>query len=76
MTGKSDGGPVYPTTPEHEPRCNGSSGKGVSLRDYFAGQALAGAMSTVGNVLAIAFKDMAKDCYDAADAMITERGKS
>ena len=79
MTKKPDGGPAYPqmrvwnaAIAEYE---DTQQYPGMTLRDYFAGQALAGAMSTVGNVLAIEFNDMVKDCYDAADAMIAERNK-
>jgi len=69
-TDGSDGGAAYPRQDD-----SNFGEMGMSLRDYFAGQALAGAMSTVGNVDYIRYHVMAKDCYDAADAMIVERNK-
>lgn len=61
-----DGGPAFPTQ-------NTSEGyRGMSLRDWFAGQALAGCVaaddeSPVGRIAA--------DAYAFADAMIAERRK-
>ena len=72
-----DGGPAYPTimagTQYHQ--------AGMSLRDYFAGQALVGA--TVGRMLVIATsgaagmsdKDVADVAGSVADAMLAERKK-
>ena len=42
---------------------------GMTLRDYFAGQALAGA----GEVDYVTIEIMAKRCYEIADAMLAER---
>lgn len=33
---KDNGGPAFPTTPEHTMRLNGEGGKGMTLRDFFA----------------------------------------
>lgn len=41
---------------------------GMTLRDYFAGQALAGILARSGHVLCIA-----KQSYEIADAMLAER---
>jgi hypothetical protein len=54
---------------------DGTDGRGMSLRDWFAGQALAGFASTIGNVIGPKWDIMAQDAYDAADAMIAEREK-
>jgi len=67
MTQKPDGGPAYP----HIPTCG--SVEGMSLRDYFAGQALAGYLAkweTGADGAAVA-------AYRVADAMIAfrEQGK-
>jgi hypothetical protein len=35
----NNGGPAFPVTPENEARMNGSGGKGISARDYFAAKA-------------------------------------
>ncbi len=52
--------------------------KGMTLRDYFAGQALAGFTGCndgEGDVLMGAF-DTARACYNYADAMLAERAKA
>lgn len=46
---------------------------GMSLRDYFAGQALAG-QSSIPRI-AWSFKDIAEFAYEQADAMLAERQK-
>lgn len=50
---------------------------GMSLRDWFAGQALAGIMATSSwdhRPANSEQKDIAEDCYALADAMLAERG--
>ena len=66
-----DGGPAFPAHDLSDGICNQSS-HGMTLRDYFAGQALAGILgqkwaegSTDGTVT--------KACYQLADHMITTR---
>ncbi len=61
-----DGGPISPTL-SLEPNIITPSG-GLSLRDYFAGQALA-ASCPIGYPV----KGIAKRAYEAADAMIATR---
>lgn len=49
---------------------------GMSLRDYFAGQALAGssaAATGVGNMPDDVLRQWAETCYRVADAMISAR---
>lgn len=46
---------------------------GMTLRDWFAGQALAGILATLPTQYDI--KDNAEDAYAYADAMLAERGK-
>lgn len=61
-----EGGPVHPCT-------YGNIHDGMSLRDYFAGQALAGMWSnseTSGSM-----RDIAKTAYVSADAMLEARTK-
>lgn len=45
--------------------------EGMSLRDYFAGQAMQSLARRATD-----FEVMAAYCYDMADAMLQERGKS
>lgn len=61
MTPKDDGGPVVPAY--------GKSG--LSLRDWFAGQALAGGVVTWATFPT----DPARAAYELADAMLAERKK-
>lgn len=68
-----DGGPAFPTTYiEVE---YGSSYGGMTLRDYFAGQALAGMLAN--SSARGAWATYAEHSYAQADAMISAReGKS
>jgi hypothetical protein len=70
-----DGGPAFPVT---------EYGNGMSLRDWFAGQALAGlniddwcdSVTTDPTMDAgRAYGALAKFAYNAADAMIAERNR-
>ena len=68
MDKPNDGGPAFPCTD-----AKGFTSEGMSLRDYFAGQALAGllaCMKTTGSK-----KEFAMDAYTQADAMLAEREK-
>lgn len=69
-----DGGPALP--PTHYPRANKS---GMSLRDYFAGQALVGLPHLCAHdtlLDGITFpQHVARNAYKIADAMIAERNK-
>lgn len=47
---------------------------GMSLRDYFAGQALAGMIRATPGV-PVLYGEMAHHAYQYADAMLAERGK-
>lgn len=81
---KNDGGPAFPETNYFDEKPIGSYG-GMSLRDYFAGQALALTQSRE-NVMAIAAAGdregvndptiaLAAVCYRIADNMLAERRK-
>lgn len=72
MTGKKeDGGPAFPR--EYEGRAGVSIvrayDRGMSLRDYFAAQAM---LVMIDNGY---FGDMAARAYKIADAMLAERAK-
>lgn len=62
--------PAFPSGLE-----NGGTSRvqGMSLRDWFAGQALSGLIVTT--VSGVKFVDLASDAYNIADAMLTERNK-
>lgn len=65
---KNDGGPAYPSWTADMP---GEGSWGMSLRDYFAGQALAHLYTQdEGNVT-----NVAEWAYVVADAMLAERDK-
>ncbi len=60
-----NGGPAFPVK-------NGSIYHGMALRDWLAGQYLAGAV--IPNAEAKE-SDLAAECYRVADAMLTERDR-
>ena len=69
---KNDGGPAFPR--QQHPGEYGYGEKGMSLRDYFAGQALAGLLApSEGEGKCAYFAMMA---YKFADAMLAEREKN
>jgi hypothetical protein len=57
---------VFPVTNER------TDDKGITLRDYFAGQALAGLLSCDDKR---GYSYVAKDCYSYADAVLKMRGE-
>ena len=65
MSAINDGGPAFPRTGNEY--IQGS--EGMTLRDYFAGQALAGLSSAVTR------SDAVKWAWEMADAMIADRQK-
>lgn len=54
--------------------CTGE-GQGMSLRDWFAGQALAGISSIAVEGFALSSADEAEWAYRRTDAMLAERAK-
>ncbi len=72
MTTKDDGGPAWPWYPDLS---NGDivqpAYSGMTLRDWFAGQALAGllAAADLGN----SPHDLSCACFSVADAMLAAR---
>lgn len=64
---KPDGGSAFPTSASPFANC------GMSLRDWFAGQALAGILAD--HEYNPAPDVIAEDAYDIADAMIARRSK-
>ncbi len=77
MVDKPDGGPAFPRpygTDEHTQPCNVSlDQQGMSLRDYFAGESLAGIRNSRGG--GGSSEARAKFAYLDADAMLAERAK-
>lgn len=49
--------------------------EGMSLRDWFAGQALSGIAALGGDGFSLSPSDSASWAYQCADAMISERNK-
>lgn len=65
MSDKNDGGPAFPTEGfvKH---------KGMTLRDWFAGQYL---VAFAGTSYDMTSEEVAQSCYRMADAMLEERSK-
>lgn len=61
---RNDGGSAFPATMPY-------SDAGMSIRDYFAGQALAGIMADYN--IGDSFHDVAETSYALADAMLEAR---
>lgn len=59
---------AFPTDPE---RCN----DGMTLRDWFAGQALMGLVQFAADPHRLNCKEQANAAYNLADAMLAERAK-
>jgi len=76
MSKRETGGPAFPTKTPHfnslGDLVNYNYTSGLSLRDYFAGQAIEGIPLLTVEVPA---KAIAEDAYILADAMLLERGK-
>jgi hypothetical protein len=89
MSERDDGGPAFPTAWENDSDMNAQAPDGVvvppmtthylrgmSLRDYFAGQAINAALAMKvdlpGDAAEIA-KNAANACYRVADAMLKAR---
>lgn len=72
MTQKDNGGPAFPSL--HELGDIASSQGGMSMRDWFAGQALAG-ISTHQGSGCLTVDEIGIKSYAFADAMLAARGK-
>ncbi len=85
---KNDGGPAFPSAQITSWRVGGHGGSeaaphyemvgGMSLRDWFAGQALMGILALPGTIRGQQNKsgiDCAAEAYIFADAMLAERAK-
>lgn len=85
----TDGGPAFPGRSNQPVRYSGMDGKisgyttmepinmpGMSLRDWFAGQALAGLLAQSNGSATGSHKEAgARWAYEMADAMLAERSK-
>ena len=76
---KDTSGPAFPVPPnseEQKERGYWEYPQGMSLRDYFAGQALSGWLASfAGMDSKIKPEEVAKESFQFADAMIAERYK-
>jgi hypothetical protein len=65
----NDGGPAFPVESTSTPWA-----EGMSLRDWFAGHALAGILANPNHRIGeITFERIGKDAYIFADAMLSAR---
>lgn len=71
-TQRNDGGPAYPIwTPDMN--LGNDAGPGMSLRDWFAGQALVGLCAHDGTHGVHCVKTTTDRAYEVADAMLAAR---
>lgn len=74
---REDGGPAFARPSTFDIQGYGEEGsEGLSLRDYFAAQALAGMCSTrdeAGTLIAHGYEWLAREAFQIADAMLAER---
>jgi len=73
--GMFDGGPAFPTDEENA-IANIYHYEGMALRDWFAGQALAGLATLTAHSQCPGASVQAEIAYVLADAMIKERNKA
>ncbi len=66
-----DGGAAFPSSFRYE--LEDWSDPGMSLRDWFAGQAMMGIIANPHNERQVTFEQMAKDAYVFADALLSAR---
>ncbi len=74
MSKINDGGPAFPVPPD-EGQWDQSHYHGMSLRDWFAGEALCGFFAN-SDLTEVPTDSVATNCYAAADAMLRERAKA
>ena len=75
MTDRHDGGPAFPIKGRGAFDLELVQAEGMTLRDWFAGQALAGILSNP-NIENAYFTVDAGLAYDAADAMLAARSEA
>ena len=82
MSEKDDGGPAFPTSEHDDATGAYHEMHGMSLRDWFAGQALVPALMGAKNLGSLSederklqYSAVAALLYEMADAMLVERSK-
>lgn len=73
VTKIDDGGPAMPVAEDHKVADELEWTRGLSIRDWFAGQAIAGLISFRGLGDVTASVRIATNAYAIADAMLAER---
>lgn len=73
----NDGGPAFPVAENHRVAADLPWTGGMTLRDWFAGQALAGycANPVIFDRFGLLPENVAPECYGIADAMLAQREK-
>ena len=71
----NDGGPAFPYAFEHNDGERGGFAPGMSLRDWFAGQALAGMLANAERFEKWGWNEYAPEAYVYADEMLKARSK-
>lgn len=74
MSTKNDGGPAFSGANLYDGKPDYRT-SGMSLRDWFAGQALVSGWLPTQVAAEVGVQQLAWHCYDIADAMLAERAK-
>lgn len=69
---KNTGGYAFASAAAND--CASHVQEGMTLRDYFAGQALAGYQASLTDGCSVSHDACAAACYELADAMLAARG--
>lgn len=78
----NDGGSAFPRTTHHRHSNGGSihtdvdTTPGMTLRDYFAGKAMAGFIASPNTLVGADTKVIVEDAYLIADEMLRQRGEA
>jgi len=72
---RNDGGSAFPGDNYTESGLRNGYSMGMSLRDYFAGQAVNGLISCAPFKDGVSYSQVTREAYKWADAMLAEREK-
>jgi hypothetical protein len=75
FTPSRDGGPAFPRSAAEHSQGGHYEQDGMSLRDWFAAQAMNGIISVAPFKDGVTYRQVAGTCYEWADAMLAARAE-